>query len=180
MKRLLKWLYIGIGGLTTAAILLVLSGYLLPAETVLEVDETLAASPEAVFALLTTFDGVRRWWRQAAQDMGDDFEVVHLGGPTQGERMQVGFATAGGPVFESWTYTSVTSPRRIAIEVDFQIFESQRVIELTAQGAGTLARWRDVVRVDGLRLRWMVRRNAKTALENRRIVLAAAGSVAGR
>jgi hypothetical protein len=81
MKRLLRWLGIGIAGMIAAAILFLSSGYLLPAEMTLDLEQTLDAPPEAVFALLTTYDGVEQWWRQAALDMGEDLQLIHLGGP---------------------------------------------------------------------------------------------------
>ena len=78
MKRQIKWLGIGIAGVIAIAILFVSSGYLLPAEIALELEQTVDAPPEAVFALFTTYDGADQWWRQAAPDMGNDLQVTHL------------------------------------------------------------------------------------------------------
>lgn len=180
MKRLLKWLGIGIGGMITTAILFVLSGYLLPAEMALDLEQTVDAPPEAVFALFTTYDGVDRWWRQAALDMGDDLQMTHVGGPKKGVGMQLGFGATGEQVFERWTYTSVEPPLRVEVDVDFQIFVSHRVLELTPEGTGTKVRWRETAQVDSPIWRWMLKLNTEPAIENRHTLLISAGTAAQR
>jgi hypothetical protein len=70
--------------------------------------------------------------------------------------MQLGFGATGEPVSERWTYTSVELPGRVEVEVDFQIFVSHRVLELTAEGTGTKVRWRETAQVDSPIWRWML------------------------
>ena len=70
--------------------------------------------------------------------------------------IQLGFGATGEPVFERWTYTSVELPGRVEVEVDFQIFVSHRVLELTAEGTGTKVRWRETAQVDSPIWRWML------------------------
>jgi hypothetical protein len=70
MKRLLRWLGIGIAGMIAAAILFLSSGYLLPAEMTLDLEQTLDAPPEAVFAcspptMAWSNGGVRPPWTWA-------------------------------------------------------------------------------------------------------------------
>lgn len=180
MKKLLKWLGIGITGVLTVIALFLASGYLLPAETTLELEQTVDAPPDAMFTLFTTYDGVEKWWRQAALDMGDDLHVTHLGGPQRGEGMELGFGPSGGDVFERWTYTSVESPSRVEVDVDFQIFMSHRVLELEAEGTGTKVRLRETAHVESPLWRWMLKLNTEAAVENRHTVLIAAGTAAQR
>jgi len=178
MRRVLKWLAIGIAGVIAAVILFVLAGYLLPAEAVLDLEENLAAPPEALFSLFTTIDGVDRWWSEATSVMGGDFAVTHVDGPDHGVGMEVGFGAPGGPVLERWIYTSAESPTRVEIDVDFQIFVSHRVLELTPEGTGTRVHWRETARVDSPIWRWLLKLNTASNLENRHTVLIAAGNAA--
>jgi len=46
MKRLLRWLGIGIAGMIAAAILFLSSGYLLPAEMTLDLEQIRRTSPD--------------------------------------------------------------------------------------------------------------------------------------
>jgi uncharacterized protein YndB with AHSA1/START domain len=178
MKRLLKWIAIVVASLVVAVGLFVVSGYLLPRETTIDIESTLDARPEALFALFTDYEGVERWWQQAATDMGDDLRVTHLGGPRQGAGMEVGFAAANGPLSERWSYTAVQPTSQIEIDVDFQIFTARRVLELAPEGTGTTVRWRETALVDGPVWRWMVKLNADSAIDNRRKALSAAETTA--
>lgn len=180
MKRLLKWLGLGLVALLATGMLFVASGYLLPAEMALDLEQSVDAPPEDLFTLFTTYDGVEQWWRQAAADMGDDLQVTHLGGPRQGVGMELGFGATGEPIFERWTYTSVESPRRVEVDVDFQIFVSHRVLELIPEGSGTKVRWRETARVSSPIWRWMLKLNNASTIENRHTVLVSAGTAAHR
>ena len=179
MKRLLKWLGILFASVVAVVVLFVLSGYLLPSEVTLELEETVDAPPEALFTLFTTYEGVEQWWRQAALDMGDELEMTHLDGPREGVGMKVGFG-AGGEVFERWSYVAMLRPERVEIEVDFQIFVSHRVLELTPKGTGTTIHWREIAPVDSPIWRWMLKLTAASSIENRHTALRAAGAVVRR
>jgi len=172
MKRWLKWIGAGLALLISAPILFVLSGYLLPSEVVLETDRRVDVPPEAVYELVSSYDGLQKWWGQANIAMGESFDVMHLDGPKEGAGMHVGFGR-DGQVLESWTYTEADAPNRVAMDVDFTIFISHRSLELKPDGDGTHIYWKEVAQVDGPHWRWMLKFFTKSAIENRQIVMGA-------
>lgn len=181
MKRWLKWLGLLVAIAIAVPVLFVLSGYLLPAEIELELEHRLDAPPEAVYALITNYDGVQAWWKQANEDMGEEFDVRHLGGPESGVGMHLGFAPPGEEPFEQWTFTGVEPPSNIQIDVDFMgVFLSHRTLELTPDAQGTLVRWSETGDVDSPVWRWMLRLFKNSAIDSRHTVLEAAGTVASR
>lgn len=181
MKRWLKRLGLLVSILIALPVLFVLSGFLLPAEIELELEHRLDATPEALYELITTYDGVRNWWNQANEDMGEEFDVRHLGGPESGVGMHLGFAYPDDDAFEQWTFASVEAPSTIQMDVDFMsVFISRRTLELTPDGQGTLVHWSETGRVDSPLWRWMLRLFKSSAIDNRHAVLDSAGTVANR
>ena len=94
--------------------------------------------------------------------------------------MEVGFGATGQPVFERWTYTSVEPPLRVEVDVDFDIFVSHRVLELTPEGDGTVVHLRETAQIDSPVWRWMLKLGTESAVANRHTVLIAAGTAANR
>ena len=178
MKSWLKRL--GILALVVIAlpVLFVLSGYLLPTEVTLELEHRVDAPPEAVYQLITTYDGVVAWWKRANEIMGEDYEVRHLDGPENGTGMHIGFAAPGQAVLEQWTFAEVEPHSTVRIDVDMGIVLLDRTLELAPDGSGTLISWTETGEVSNPLWRIMLRMFKKGAIENRHTVLESAGSVA--
>ncbi len=180
MKRWFKWLGLLAAVVIAVPVLFVLSGYLLSAETELELEHRVDAPPEDLYELITTYNGIRAWWKRANEDMGEAFEVQHLGGPKAGVGMHIGFTLPGEDVFEHWTLTEVEPPLNVKMDVDFMgVAVLHRTLELTAEGQGTLVHWTETGRVESPMWRWMLMMFKGGAIENRHAVLDSAGTVAG-
>lgn len=156
MKRWLRRIGVAVIVLVGLATAFVLSGYLLPKELALGVDERIAVPPERAFPLLATAHGVVRWW--SAIDAPEGYpalEVRHGGGPTEGPGMQVTFG-AGGLETEWWTMTASRPPSAVEYDVDFGVFVVHRTITLTPDGDGAAVAWRETATIGNPLMRWMV------------------------
>jgi uncharacterized protein YndB with AHSA1/START domain len=179
MKRHRKWLL----GLTALALvpsfLLIVSGSTPAAEAKLELEHRVDAPAMELYELMTSYEGIERWWQHANEAMGEQFEVRHLGGPAAGVGMQIGFAFPDGDVFEHWTFTQVEPFSKIRMDVDFLIgVVFDRTLALSSDGTGTLVRWVESGQVEDETMREMLNENRSSAIENRRTVLDAAGVAA--
>ena len=79
MKRVLKWLAIVIAGLIGAVVLFVLSGYLLPSEMELDLEQYVEATPDAMFELFTTGSRISKRRKQytASRRYGQNKRMLH-------------------------------------------------------------------------------------------------------
>ena len=177
MKKWFHRLAIGLSILIALPVLFWLAGYLLPGQIVLKTERQVEAPANAVFELISTYDGLARWWEQAGEEMGDSFELRHLDGPRSGTGMVVGFYSAD-TLFETWTYTGSTAPQTVHIDVDFQIFRSSRTLMLSGTDEGTLFQWEEVAKVDAPHWRWLLTLGEEAAIANRQTVMQAAATAA--
>lgn len=157
-------------------------GLLLPAELALSTSQRLAAPPEAVRPLLTTADGVARWWDHAATlapPGTPPMEVAHAGGPAEGPGLVVAFR-AGGVTAETWTLREARADA-ITWEVDFGVFAVERTFTLVPENAGgTIVGWEEAGRIGNPVARWLpLLMPAEDVVANFDLALGALGAVAG-
>ncbi|MBX2798714.1 MAG: SRPBCC family protein [Myxococcales bacterium] len=145
------------------------AGMFLPAQIELTTKTMVEASPEELFPLLSTSDGLQRWWLEVAETEGyPGFAVDHTNGPTQGAGCEVQFTvTASSLLLETWTLMSQRPPTRVEYAIDFRAFEVDRTITLSGQPQGTQVTWVEKAELSNPLLRWMPVIMGKDPVEQR-------------
>jgi uncharacterized protein YndB with AHSA1/START domain len=81
-----------------------------------------AAPPKKVWDMWTTKEGLAKWWKQGAADLGYDFTVKELDVRPGGKYDLVMSNKAQGELHNHGTYTAVVPHRMLAQVWDFDIF----------------------------------------------------------
>ena len=115
---------------------------------------------------LDTFDGLVDWWTTAAADFpgGDDWQIIHSDGPTEGVGLEVQFQVAGMTT-ETWTLLS-TEPGKVVWNVDFGVFQVERTFGLVAEGEGTHMTWHEEAEFGHPLARWFTLMDNQPQLDN--------------
>ncbi|MCB9675503.1 MAG: SRPBCC family protein [Alphaproteobacteria bacterium] len=146
---------IGCGGLIALAGLFVLSGYALPSHLELATDREVALPPEAVFDLVASSEGVKRWWKpitaKAVEDGYPAMEVVPQG-------IHKLTFESGGYVMETWQLKKIDPGERLVVwEVDFGPLAVDRTIRVDREGTGSHVYWSETAEVGNPLMRWMAK-----------------------
>lgn len=169
MKGFLRGVVVVVVGATGLGLGMAGAGLFLPSQIELTTKAMVDASPEELFGMLNSADGLQRWWLEVAETEGyPGFAVDHTDGPTQGAGCEVTFAvTASSLEIETWTLLSQRPPTRVEYDIDFRVFEVNRTITLSGQPQGTQITWVEKAELSNPLLRWMPVIMGKDPVEQR-------------
>ena len=166
MKKLGKVLLVVLAGTVLCGGGAIGGGYALDPVIELQTSSVLDGSPQEIQRQLDSLEGVVDWWDTVAEDIagGDQWKVVHVGGPTQGPGLELDFQV-NGESFEHWTLIS-SEPGKVVWEVDFGIFKTERTLSFVASGSGTEMTWHERGTMESPLLRWFRFMPTTSLLEN--------------
>jgi uncharacterized protein YndB with AHSA1/START domain len=151
VRTFLKWLVWTIAAFVIA---IVLGGYVLPGETVVQRQIVINATPDKVFAIVGNLKRFNEWSPWAELDPNT---VYSFGGPDSGPGQKLSWESANPDVGKgSQTIIDYVENRRITTELDFgDMGKAMASLELAPVGEGTAVTWGFKAQLNGIAERWL-------------------------